>query len=111
MDVTPKPTQRKAWVDFLGEEDLAFVKRFVLTSGSLKELAAAYGVTYPTIRLRLDRLIAKINVVDEYQAMSDFERLARSQYAEGKIDVHTLKLLLVAHREEMENRDETSDPL
>jgi hypothetical protein len=106
--VTGDVTQRKTWIDFLAEEDLAFVKRFVLASGSLKELAAAYGVTYPTIRLRLDRLIGKIKVVDEYQAMSDFERLARSQYAEGKIDVHTLKLLLAAHRVEMENRDETS---
>ncbi len=109
VGVTQNPARPKTWLDFLGDEDLAFVKRFVLASGSLKQLAAAYGVTYPTIRLRLDRLIEKIKVVDEHQTMSDFERIARAQYAEGKIDVQTLKLLLGAHRKELENRDETSD--
>ena len=107
--MTQDPIQSKTWLDFLSDEDRAFVKRFVMASGSLKKLAAAYGVTYPTIRLRLDRLIEKIKVVDEHQSMSDFERIARAQYAEGKIDVQTLKLLLVAHQQEMEDRDETSD--
>jgi len=95
------PQSRKSWTDFLSEEDLAFVKRFVLASGSLKEIARAYGITYPTVRLRLDRLIGKIQVVDDQQITSPFERVARAQYAEGKIDGHTLKLLLQAHREEM----------
>jgi hypothetical protein len=30
---------RPKWLDFLSEEDLAFIKRFVLASGSLKEMA------------------------------------------------------------------------
>ena len=107
--MTTDSTRPKTWLDFLGDEDLAFVKRFVLASGSLKKLAAAYGVTYPTIRLRLDRLIEKIKVVDEHQPMSDFERIARAQHADGRIDAHTLRLLLGAHQNEMENRDETSD--
>jgi hypothetical protein len=51
---------RRTWTDLLGEEDVAFVKRFVLASGSLKEMAKVYGITYPTVRLRLDRLIEKI---------------------------------------------------
>ena len=34
-----------------------FIKKFLLASGSLKEVAGLYGVTYPTVRLRLDRLI------------------------------------------------------
>lgn len=95
--------QQKSWIDFLSDEDLAFVKRLVLASGSLKELAQAYGVTYPTIRLRLDRLIEKIKIIDDHRVVSDFERLARAQYAEGKIDLATLKLLLAAHQEELEN--------
>lgn len=41
------------WMSGLEEEDLAFIKRFILASGSLKEMAAQYGVTYPTVRLRL----------------------------------------------------------
>lgn len=94
--------RQEKWLSFLGDEDVAFIKRFVLASGSLKKLAEAYGVTYPTIRLRLDRLIAKIRVVDEERSMSDFERVARAQFAEGKIDIQTLKLLLQAHQKEME---------
>lgn len=100
--------RRKTWVDFLGEEDLAFIKRFVLASGSLKEMAKAYAISYPTVRLRLDRMIEKIKVVEDHQIVSPFERMARAQYAEGKIDVHTLKLLLEAHREELENRHDAS---
>jgi len=98
---------KKTWIDFLSEEDLAFVKRFVLASGSLKEMAKAYGITYPTIRLRLDRLIEKIKILDSQQIVSPFERIARAQYAEGKIDVHTLKVLLAAHRDELEGNHET----
>ena len=48
------------WLANLEEEDVAFIKRFLLASGSLKEIAAQYGVSYPTVRLRLDRLIQKI---------------------------------------------------
>ena len=52
------------WMAGLEEEDVTFIKRFVLSSGSLKEMAAEYGVTYPTVRLRLDRLIQKIRLED-----------------------------------------------
>ena len=50
------------WMVDLDDEDVAFVKRFLLASGSLKEVARQYGVTYPTVRLRLDRLIQKIQL-------------------------------------------------
>ena len=53
------------WMAELEEEDLAFIKRFLLSSGSLKEVAGAYGVTYPTVRLRLDRLIQKIRLGEQ----------------------------------------------
>ena len=39
--------------------------RFALASGSLKELAREYGVSYPTIRARLDRLIARLRGLQE----------------------------------------------
>ena len=92
------------WIDFLNDEDLAFVKRLVLASGSLKELAALYGISYPTVRLRLDRLIAKIQVIDSQDVQTDFERVLRAHHAEGKIDADTLKTLLTAYRQELEAR-------
>ena len=93
-------TRKRRWIDLMEEEDLAFIKRFVLASGSLKEMATAYQISYPTIRLRLDRLIAKIQVFDSQDTISPFERLARAKFAEGKIDVDTLKALLAAYHEE-----------
>jgi hypothetical protein len=98
---------QKTWLDYLSDEDLAFVKRFILCSGSLKDLAGTYGISYPTIRLRLDRLIAKIQVVDDHQDISPFERLLRAQYAEGTISPHAFQRLLAAHREELEKSHET----
>src|SRR5262245_4007541 len=88
------------WLDYLSEEDLAFIKRFVLASGSPKDVAAGYGISYPTVRLRLDRLIAKIAVVDAMDVRSEFERLLRAQHAEGRIDADTLKTLLAAYRKD-----------
>ena len=98
-----KPLTRR-WLDYLSDEDLAFVKRLVLASGSLKEIAAGYGISYPTVRLRLDRLIAKITVTDSQDFQSDFERVLRVQHAEGNIDADTLKTLLAAYRAELEDR-------
>lgn len=44
----------------LPHEDLDLICELVLQSGSLKDLASVYGVSYPTIRSRLDRVIARL---------------------------------------------------
>jgi hypothetical protein len=44
----------------LAREDLDLIMELVLCSGSLKDLADAYGVSYPTIRLRLDKVIERV---------------------------------------------------
>jgi len=93
-----------SWFDKLSEEDASFIKRFVLASGSLKELAKAYGITYPTVRLRLDRLIEKVKILDSQEIVSEFERSLRARYAEGKVDMETLRTLLAAHQDEMERQ-------
>lgn len=95
-------------MDALDDEDLAFIRRFVLASGSLKELAGAYGISYPTVRLRLDRLIEKLKLLDRQDVASPFELLLRLQHAEGNIDVATLKRLLDAHRAELKRQQEDS---
>lgn len=90
-----------SWLNRLSDEDASFIKRFVLASGSLKELAKAYGISYPTVRLRLDRLIEKVKVLDSESIVSEFERTLRARYAEGKIDMETLRDLLEAHEAEL----------
>ena len=90
------------WLAYMSEEDLAFIKRFVLASGSLKDVAAGYGISYPTVRLRLDRLIARIRIIDSDEIHSEFERVLRAQHAEGRIDAETLKTLLAAYQKDLE---------
>lgn len=99
--------RKRKWTEFLTDEDLAFVKRFALASGSLKELAQGYGVSYPTVRLRLDRLIEKIKVWDSQEITSDFEKTLRALYADGRIDMHTMNTILSSYREEMEENHES----
>ncbi|MBL9135257.1 MAG: DUF2089 family protein [Verrucomicrobiales bacterium] len=90
------PHQR--WIQGLEEEDWAFLKRFVLASGSLKELATAYDVSYPTVRLRLDRLIQKIRILDDVRTEDPFERLLRAQFGDGRMDASTFRQLLDAYQ-------------
>ncbi len=87
-----------AWLEALGDEDLMFVRRFVLASGSLKAVARSYDISYPTVRLRLDRLIQKIEVVESHRDASPFERRLRLLYAEGRLDLDTVKTLLREHQ-------------
>ncbi|MBL8848569.1 MAG: DUF2089 family protein [Planctomycetaceae bacterium] len=95
-------TQTDRWIDRLPDEDLNFIKRFILASGSLKSVAAEYRISYPTVRLRLDRLIAKIQVFDSERITSEFERQVRALYADGRIDLDTMKRLLELHRQEVQ---------
>ncbi|MBX3410971.1 MAG: DUF2089 family protein [Phycisphaeraceae bacterium] len=44
----------------LAREDQDLIMELVLCSGSLKDLADVYGVSYPTIRLRLDKVIERV---------------------------------------------------
>ena len=88
------------WLSGVDDEDLAFVKRFVLCSGSLKELAEVYGVSYPTVRLRLDRVIQKIRITEDMRVQDPYERLLRAQYADGKLETETFKRLLEAYQKQ-----------
>jgi len=91
-------SDKKSWLEHLEDEDAAFIKRFVLFSGSLKDLADAYNVSYPTLRLRLDRLIEKIKILDSQKIDDEFERQLRAHFADGKLDSQVFKKLLTAYQ-------------
>lgn len=84
-----------------GREDVEFIRKFLLASGSLKEMAGAYGVTYPTVRLRLDRLIQKIRLTEE-QAADPYVALIKRLAVEEKLDFDTAKLLIQQYRKSLE---------
>ncbi|MCL2677674.1 MAG: DUF2089 domain-containing protein [Clostridiales bacterium] len=81
------------WLAGLDEEDLVFIKKFLLASGSLKEMAGAYNVTYPTVRLRLDRLIQKIRISEEGN-QEPFMALIKRLALKDKLDFDTAKILI-----------------
>ncbi len=66
----------------LGSEDQQFALAFILRSGSLKEMARLYGVSYPTVRNRLDDLIARLGAIIESQE-KDADDTAAGVPAEG----------------------------
>lgn len=85
------------WMERLEDEDVSFIKNFVLASGSLKEMANLYGVTYPTVRLRLDRLIDKIKAVDSREG-DPYVELIKRLALDDKLDFETAKLLIGEYR-------------
>ena len=80
------------WITNLEEEDLLFIKQFLLSSGSLKEMARLHQVSYPTIRLRLDKLIQKIRLSDSTEKEPYVALLKRLAFDE-KLDFDTARLL------------------
>ena len=85
----------------LEDEDLAFSKQFILASGSLKEVASVYGVSYPTVRLRLDRLIQKIKLTETAEADS-YVSLVKRLAVDDKLDFDTAKILITEYRKTKE---------
>ena len=89
------------WLLALEPEDIAFLKNFVLKSGSLKEIARLYGVSYPTVRLRLDKLIQKIELSDQ-QKEEPFSAFIKGLAVDGRVDLDTAKLIIDRYQREKE---------
>ncbi len=85
------------WLISLELEDIAFIKKLVLFSGSLKDLAKEYNVTYPTIRLRMDKLIEKVKIYDREQPDPYVEKI-KVLALNDKIDIDTAKILIEEYR-------------
>lgn len=91
IDVVPE------WMINLDDEDVTFIKKFLLASGSLKEIANQYSVTYPTVRLRLDKLIQKIQISEDV-ANEPYISLIKRLAINDKVDFETAKLLISEYK-------------
>lgn len=89
------------WITGLEQDELQFIKRFVLASGSLKEMADVYGVTYPTVRSRLNTVIAKIRLCEEQQE-DPYISLIKKMVMEGKVDFEAAAVLIREYRRKEE---------
>ena len=84
-------------IEGLNDEDLNFIKKFILASGSLKEVANLYNVTYPTVRLRLDKLIEKIQI-NESNIADPYVSLVKQLALQDKLDFDTAKILISEYK-------------
>lgn len=76
----------------LSEEDQLFVELFILASGSLKEMAETYSVTYPTIRSRLDGVLERLRGV--LKTRVEFRQKLLEQVEKGEISAeHAAKII------------------
>ena len=89
------------WILALEQEDVTFLKNFVLKSGSLKEIAKLYGVSYPTVRLRLDKLIQKIELSDQKED-EPFSTFIKGLAVDSRIDLETAKIIIEKYKQEKE---------
>lgn len=92
MDTVPM------WMKNLDDEDMIFIKRFLLASGSLKEVAKLYGVTYPTVRVRLNKLIDKIKLAEDKTDNDEFVELIKRYVIDENIEFDVAKNLITEYK-------------
>lgn len=69
----------------LPREDQDLIVQLVLQSGSLKDLAASYDVSYPTIRNRLDRVIERLRVIVQSRKPDGVRELLAQMVERGEV--------------------------
>jgi hypothetical protein len=66
----------------LSLEDQVFITAFLRSHGSIKEMEQIFGVSYPTIKLRLNRIAGLLEFVDTNPSPSRAEVLERLKTGE-----------------------------
>ena len=92
-------TQIPKWAAALSEEDFSFIRKFILASGSLKEMADNYKVSYPTMRLKLDRLIQKVEL-SENEKEDGYISFIKNLALDERISVEAAKLIIACYKKE-----------
>jgi hypothetical protein len=70
----------------LSAEDQIFVTAFVRSHGSIKEMERIFGVSYPTIKGRLNRIGDSLDFVDTNPQPTRVEILTRLQHGDINAD-------------------------
>jgi hypothetical protein len=70
----------------LSVEDQVFITAFLRSHGSIKEMEQVFGVSYPTIKARLNRIAGLLEFIDTNPAPSRAEVLERLNRGEISAD-------------------------
>lgn len=85
-----------AWVLALEQEHLEFIRKFVLNSGSLKDMATAYQVSYPTVRAKLNQLIERIDSVQQEDV--EFVNMIKNLVLDERLSLDVAKTIIDSYR-------------
>ena len=66
----------------LASEDQIFAAAFVRCHGSIKEMERVFGISYPTVKNRLDRISKKLSFVEKLPLNTADETLAELEGGE-----------------------------
>ena len=103
MGITLAQSQREHPLLQLPDEDLDFIVQFVLTSGSLKDMATLYGVSYPTIRNSLDRTISNLQQRINGTTPDPMTDLLANMLERGEIKTSTANAIRAVYRSVLES--------
>lgn len=97
MDIRDVPS----WILSLDQGGCGIHQKFVMNSGSLKEIAKVYEVSYPTVRIKLDRLIEKIKLNDAAEN-EEFIQFIKKLSIDDRINLEEAKLIIEKYKKEKE---------
>jgi len=66
----------------LSAEDQVFIMAFIQCHGSIKDMEQMFGISYPTVKNRLNRLAEKLELVETYPFPSKEEVLSELERGE-----------------------------
>jgi hypothetical protein len=70
----------------LGLDDQVFVAAFVRSHGSIKEMERIFGVSYPTIKARLNRIAERLDFAENIEVGEKDTAVDRLQRGEISVD-------------------------
>lgn len=92
-----------SWLLALDKDNVEFIRKFILNSGSLKDMAKEYGVSYPTVRTKLDSLIKKIELHSKEDDV-EFVNMVKNLVIDERISLEAAKIIIDKYKKE---RDDT----
>jgi hypothetical protein len=98
FDASRSVDQREHPLMAMAADDLDFIAQFVLASGSLKDMAQLYGVSYPTIRASLDRVIENLRDAMRGSTRDEMTELLAQLVERGELKPGIARSIRAVHR-------------
>ncbi len=70
----------------LTAEDQVFLTAFIRSHGSIKEMEALFGISYPTVKNRLNAIVAQLPFIEVNPPVAKGDVLARLEKGEISVD-------------------------